>query len=996
MPTSAKVSAGQLVLLDTTQLSNDRSIGDITDSIDLFTARLKATKACASPNFAKQGAPMTSAATLSPEDLISLCHNTIGELETLAAKDPGDNGVRRLAFQVFNALESNQVDVPTLRRAIKTLSDQALVRRAGRFRKRHLFSPAEIRKMIRTRLNESGVQTFQDFKQLVEQVRFGVVFTAHPTFANNANLRRAIGHFVDDGDAQAFSEALGHLTHMPPEAISLFEEHEEVAERLENARTANDAITDEILTIAREQYPDDWKTLIPSPISLATWVGYDLDGRTDIHWGQTLFIRLTEKAEQLTRYGETLEEVAKASGNTVLASCADELLNAAAYCNEQAEAFNSDFADPKDVVNAGNLLTADDPRKVVSLEAVIATLTKEIGTLDDDAALGVCKLRAAMTIYGLGSARIHLRVNAAQVRTALQADLGVKDTGGFAERTVLASASAKFAESKSIRTNLGSVFSEPMTARRQLMLCAQIIKHIDADTPIRFLIAECEAPATIMGAIYLARVYGVDHRLDISPLFETPDALESGGRLVERLLKEEGYRDYIRARGVLALQFGFSDSGRFMGQVSADMAIERIHILVARELAKDPIEGVKVVLFNTHGESMGRGGFPGSLDQRFDHLFTPWARARYAKEGLHPVAESSFQGGDGFLHFETENVALSTMGHAFSWAFSSCEPDKSDRFYQDINYSWDLYRAIKAWQEDLFQDPHYQTALGAFGAQLLPKTGSRKVKRQSGTSMQDAARSLRAIPNNAILQQLAIPANIYGGLGTAAAREPERFDDMVKNSPRLRDLATLAATARGLTALSVLRGYASLYDPSFWTVLARHSGNPETVQSASIIANALASSSVDFDLERLANHLSHDRYQFDLVLPDMEGTVPSIKECSGLYALHSMRQAMMMRAFLLITQLPSFSRRHDINMDDIIQKTLRLELGDVASTLERIFPLASDNANKFAAIIEPNDDDTSEHGYPDVHRSIIEPLKEVERTLKEITVGVAHYYDAFG
>ena len=55
------------------------------------------------------------------------------------------------------------------------------------------------------------------------------------------------------------------------------------------------------------------------------------------------------------------------------------------------------------------------------------------------------------------------------------------------------------------RVNLASIFLEAMTARRQLMLCAQFLKHIDADTPIRFLIAECEAPATVMGAVYLAR-----------------------------------------------------------------------------------------------------------------------------------------------------------------------------------------------------------------------------------------------------------------------------------------------------------------------------------------------------------------------------------------------------------------------------------------------------------------------------------------------------------
>lgn len=52
-----------------------------------------------------------------------------------------------------------------------------------------------------------------------------------------------------------------------------------------------------------------------------------------------------------------------------------------------------------------------------------------------------------------------------------------------------------------------------------------------------------------MGALHLARQYGVDHALDISPLFETPEALETGGRFVERLLEEAAFRDYVRTRG---------------------------------------------------------------------------------------------------------------------------------------------------------------------------------------------------------------------------------------------------------------------------------------------------------------------------------------------------------------------------------------------------------------------------------------------------------------
>ena len=36
--------------------------------------------------------------------------------------------------------------------------------------------------------------------------------------------------------------------------------------------------------VARELYPDDWRKLRPRLLTLATWVGYDTDGRADIGW----------------------------------------------------------------------------------------------------------------------------------------------------------------------------------------------------------------------------------------------------------------------------------------------------------------------------------------------------------------------------------------------------------------------------------------------------------------------------------------------------------------------------------------------------------------------------------------------------------------------------------------------------------------------------------------------------------------------------------------
>ena len=132
-----------------------------------------------------------------------------------------------------------------------------------------------------------------------------------------------------------------------------------------------------------------------------------------------------------------------------------------------------------------------------------------------------------MAGLGLGLAGIHLRVNASQVRSAVQADLGLSLVSEFFDRRALAAARGegrrRGASGGEFRFDLPRTDDGP----RQLMLCAEILKHIDADAPIRFLIAEIEIPATILGAIYLARLYGVYDRLDISPLFETPDVLNA-------------------------------------------------------------------------------------------------------------------------------------------------------------------------------------------------------------------------------------------------------------------------------------------------------------------------------------------------------------------------------------------------------------------------------------------------------------------------------------
>jgi phosphoenolpyruvate carboxylase len=160
---------------------------------------------------------------------------------------------------------------------------------------------------------------------------------------------------------------------------------------------------------------------------------------------------------------------------------------------------------------------------------------------------------------------------------------------------------------KPLRVNFAALAIETSTAIRQFLAMAQILHHIDADAPIRMLIAECEQPQTVLAALYFAKLFGIDDKVDVSPLFETETALEHGGRFLEALLAEEAYRAYVRGRGRVSIQTGFSDAGRFIGQIPAALAIERLQGRLAEAMVANGLADVAALVFDTHGESMGRG-----------------------------------------------------------------------------------------------------------------------------------------------------------------------------------------------------------------------------------------------------------------------------------------------------------------------------------------------------------------------------------------------------
>lgn len=913
----------------------------------------------------------------------------LNHLKTYAADihaDPQVNSVKKVAYDFSDALINGKLTQDQLASLVRNIANEGFDRRVENLTSYH---NSQAHTLVLDRLKDLAEHGFPAYKAALTKLKSGIVFTAHPTFAMPSALRQ---NLIDRASGVSSMDSGYDGPHLPDHKVDLSAEHDIILDAIDCASGAVRRFNASVINLTAELFPEDWRKLCPELISVATWVGYDLDGRTDIHWAKSIAFKLEEKARQLTYYAQKM---------SVLGDDFDSetkfLKTAASHVYDQLKAFQGDLEDPEQVVRAANLLTDDHAAKIISLTDYITRLRKAALDLDADTAKKCLLLASEMKILGLGVARIHLRVNAAQVRGAVKADLdideGVKDFG----RVALLRAAERAMATKSYRINFANVFTEKMTARRQFMVCAQILKHIDSDSPIRFLIAECERPATVMGAIYLARLYGVADKLDISPLFETPSALERGGRFMEQLLDEQAYLTYARTRGHLAIQIGYSDSGRFMGQIAAELAAERLQILLARALGERNIRDVTVILFNTHGESMGRGAHPKSFQDRMNHLFTPWAKDRYNQENVALIHETSFQGGDGVVHFGNDIMADRTVANIMCHALSEPKRQPQDPFYGQISFTWDVYRSLKAWQEKLFDDMDYRLSLSAFATQFLVKTGSRKAKRQSAT--EGDLSKVRAIPNNAALQQLAIPANVTGGLGTAARSESDRFLEVIDQSPRASAVVSLAARARALTSLPVLRAYAGLYDASFW--VARAACAEGVDQLALIdIASELKEQRISQSLTRLANHLSADMIYLDDIL-DQSGLGISraerYKQRLPLHLLHACRMALIMQAFILIARLPAFSRRHDVTRSDLIDMVIHLRLTEAVDVLDLVFPNEIEGAETLSGMNEKADDSAAmDHGYPGVQRDVVRPLADLIPLVEEISVALSHFYSAWG
>ena len=914
----------------------------------------------------------------------------LNELHPRTAETPLFNPVFQLSLELSRRIESGELPLGEVANLVAELECEGLLARAARLE--HLIAPLDPAENHTRIAALSDAPDFAAFAAKFRAPLLHVVFTAHPTFLLTRRQSDAVAQAATIGAIDAGTACVAPHER---DAITLDSEHADAMAAIARAQAARDTINRQLLGEARCKWPDQWRKLDPMPLRFASWVGYDMDGRTDISWATSLRYRLAEKAERLASYAAMLAGVTP--------DVAARLSAAGDYAARQAERLAAfDLADPAALSSVANELTSDHPEKLTSLSGVIAELEVQAASSDDATAETLLVAAAAMRADGLGMGWIHFRVNSSQLQNAIRRRIDPTGKLDLASQAALVRMRELLAAVKPLRANFAALAIENSTAVRQFLAMAQILHHVDADSPIRMLVAECEQPSTVLAALYFAKLFGIANKVDVSPLFETESALEHGGRFLDALLAEDAFREYARARGRVAIQTGFSDAGRFVGQIPAALAIERLQGRLSEAMVANGLTDVAALVFNTHGESMGRGAHPSSFADRVAWPLSPWARRRFVRAGIQLEPEVSFQGGDGYLFFGTPELALATLTRFAEASPASTAADAPpDLFYRRTDLSLDFYRAIRRIQQDYLHSRTYSRAVTAFGLGLLNDTGSRKSRRQSdlAADREMSLRQIRAIPHNAVLQQLGYPVNVIAGFGTAAEGNYEALADLLQASERGRQLVRLVRAANALASIKTVAAFGELFNSAYWASRPYRGDETGVSDSCLALAEYLTTDDRTGVFRRLASRLRVDALKLHKLLdliPDEAPLAGREQTRRMLGVLQALRLALFQHMFLKAVSVPAFSRANDISREDVLEMVFTLRVEEALAQMRRAFPVSEPQMGDFA-VDEPSDyPDDAAVGYSAIHRDFIDPIATAQALALRITTAIANTFGAHG
>lgn len=278
-----------------------------------------------------------------------------------------------------------------------------------------------------------------------------------------------------------------------------------------------------------------------------------------------------------------------------------------------------------------------------------------------------------------------------------------------------------------------------------------------------FILSMASTVSDVLSVLLLAKESGLASLqtgawtsvIDVVPLFETIADLENAPTVLNSLLSNDTYRNYVASRGHhQEVMVGYSDSNKDGGYLAANW---KLYVAQTRLTEVAETHGVKLTIFHGRGGAVGRGGGPANKAILAQPPGSIRGRIKITEQG-EVIAARYFD----------EDIAYRNLEQIVNAVISA----SAKIAYVDPDHEWFAAMermtavSLKSYRDLVYEDPdfarffHEITPIGEL-SQL--NIGSRPPKRTSSDRIED----LRAIPWVFSWMQSRITLPGWYGLGTA-------------------------------------------------------------------------------------------------------------------------------------------------------------------------------------------------------------------------------------
>ena len=257
---------------------------------------------------------------------------------------------------------------------------------------------------------------------------------------------------------------------------------------------------------------------------------------------------------------------------------------------------------------------------------------------------------------------------------------------------------------------------------------------------------------------------------------------------------------------------------------------------------------------------------------------------------------------------------------------------------------------------------------------------------------------MRAIPHNAILQQMGFLLNVISGFGSSVRYDRELFVEIHNGSDRMQRIIRLVSKARQISSIKTLVAYASLFDDAYW-VTRPLNGMEHNIKSPCLYLADLLRGDYRHDaIMHLATLLREDDVHL-AGLFDALGLQKRLGEDEGrdeLDILHAIRLALIQHIYLLAAQIPPFSAQNNFTLEQVMEYVLSLRIDEAVAMLRQSYPVEAPQISDYDVVEPATYRGEDDNDYVELNRQLIDPIESAYRTVLEIGVGISHHFRAHG